>query len=522
MSQPAAAVPGIPPSGEVLEEPIEATEALDGRFDFEPADLRRQTARGALINSGFQIGFAGLGLLRRVVVAAFLTASQFGVWGLILSTLLTLSWLKQVGVGDKYIQQNEPDQEAAFQKAFTIELVYTLGFYAIVIVALPIYALIYGQSQILLPGFVLSLAFLGSALQTPIWIPYRQMHFVRQRTLEGVDPVVSTVATIALAVAGAGYWSLVIGQVIGTTCGAIAALISCPYPIRWRWDSATVRSYFDFSWPLFLTSASGLVVVQGAVLFGNWSVGLAGVGAIGLAGSFSIFADRVDQLIRATIYPAVCAVQERTSTLFEVFVKSNRLALMWGMPFGIGLALFGPDLVTYVLGSKWEGTDVTELLQAFGLIVAFRQVAFNWSVFFSARGETRPMAINGGLALIAFFAVAVPLMFAFGIKGYAAGMAAVLAVELCVRTWFVTRLFEGFRIGRHLIRAMAPSVPAVGAVLIVRAIVDAPRTGAMAAGELGLYILVTVLATLYFERNLISELRGYMRRRSSPAPVPAT
>ena len=33
-------------------------------------------------------------------------------------------------------------------------------------------------------------------------------------------------------------------------------------------------------------------------------------------------------------------------------MKSKRLALMWGMPFGVGLALFGPDLVEFVLGSN--------------------------------------------------------------------------------------------------------------------------------------------------------------------------
>ena len=36
-------------------------------------------------------------------------------------SLGTLVWLKQVGIGDKYIQQDEGDQERAFQKAFTLE-----------------------------------------------------------------------------------------------------------------------------------------------------------------------------------------------------------------------------------------------------------------------------------------------------------------------------------------------------------------------------------------------------------------
>src|SRR3954451_18208699 len=84
--------------------------------------LRRPAARGTLINSAFQVGLAGLGFLRRLLIAAFLTRAEFGIWGIIVTTLITLSWLKDLGIADKYVQQNEDDQEAAFQKAFTLEL----------------------------------------------------------------------------------------------------------------------------------------------------------------------------------------------------------------------------------------------------------------------------------------------------------------------------------------------------------------------------------------------------------------
>src|SRR3954468_17046059 len=118
---------------------------MDERANTE--DLRVRTARGTLVNSAFQIGMAGLGLLRRVSVAAFLTTEQFGLWGIILATLLTLSWLKQVGIADKYIQQSEPDQEAAYQKAFTLELGLSCGYYVVACCALPLYAMAYGHQE---------------------------------------------------------------------------------------------------------------------------------------------------------------------------------------------------------------------------------------------------------------------------------------------------------------------------------------------------------------------------------------
>jgi O-antigen/teichoic acid export membrane protein len=505
------------PGDETLGEPVGVAESLEERIHLRGRSLRAHTARGAIINSAFQVGLAALGLLKRVSVAAFLTASEFGIWGLLVTTLITLSWLKQVGISDKYVQQSERDQVAAFQKAFTIEFLYTLCFYAVVLLALPVYALIYGRSDILLPGFILSLALLSTALHTPIWIAYRQMRFVRQRSLEAIDPVISAGITIGLAVAGMGYWSLVIGTVAGSVAGAAVALATSPYPIRLRYERGTLREYFGFSWPLFVSSAAGLVVVQGAVLVGNWTVGLAGVGAIGLAGSFSMFADRVDQIVRTTIYPAVCAVRDRTELLFEAFVKSNRLALMWGIPFGAGLALFAPDLVEFVLGEKWS--EVEFLLQAFGLILGFRQIAFNWTVFMSAVGNTRPMAVNGGFLVVTFLAVTVPMMLLLGLEGYAIGMAVSVAVEIGVRAYYLRRLFRGFRLGAHVARALAPSVPAVGAVLALRLAIDTTRTVELALAELALYLAITAVATWAFERSLVAELTGYLRGRTAPRPA---
>jgi O-antigen/teichoic acid export membrane protein len=512
---PEAAEPGAIPGAGF--EDLNAS-PIEGRLDLHGRTLRQHTARGAMINSGFQIGLAGLGLLQKVAVAVFLTTSQYGLWGLLVATVISLTFLKQVGIGDKYVQQDERDQVAAFQKAFTLELSYSLIFYVVMVVALPVYALIYGRPEIIVPGLILSVALIGSALETPIWIAYRQMRFVRQRTLESVDPVTATIVMVALAATGAGYWSLVIGSVAGTLAGAVVATATCPYPLAWRFDRGSLREYFSFSWPLLLSGASGLIIVQGAIIVGNYTVGLAGLGAVALAGNLSVFADKVDTIIRRTIYPAVCAVKNRTAVLFEVFVKSNRMALIWALPFGVGLALFAPDLVTYVLGDRWRSAQV--LLQTFGLIIAVRQIAFNYVVFFSAVGNTRPMAVIGGAQVAVFLAVTAPLMILFGLTGYAIGMAVSVVCEIFLRGFFLRRLFAHFHLVRHIARAVMPIVPPVAGVLVLRLADWGQRPLSQVLAELAVYALANVLALWLFERRLLGEMAGYVvGRGTSPAPT---
>jgi PST family polysaccharide transporter len=503
------------------EEPLAAGEdALEGqagaRLELQ-GNLREKATRGVLVNAGFQAGYAILNVLQRFVVAAFLTTVEFGIWGLVLTTLITLSFLKQVGISDKYIQQDDADQEVAFQKAFTLELIYTLALSAAIAILMPLYALLYDRPEMLAPSLVLTLALLGSALCAPLWVPFRRMQFVRQRLLEGINPVISTVVMVSLAIAGAGYWALIAGMLAGVYSAAVVAWITCPYALRLRFDRGTLREYVRFSWPVLLASGSGLLVVQGTMLVANYSVGLAGVGAIALAGSLLVFAQRVDALVSRTIYPAVCAVKDRTELLFETFVKSNRIALMWGLPFGFGLLLFSPALVEFVLGEQWE--PAVALLQTLGLIVGFGQLGFNWTIFFQATGDTRPLAVSGVITLIGFLVTTVPLMIAFGLDGYIAGSAIGLLIQLATRTYYLRRMFPRFNPARHVLRAIAPCVPPVLAVVAMRLAFGAPEDLAVAAAEFAVFVALTVASTAFAERRLLGELIGYIRGRSDTSPL---
>jgi O-antigen/teichoic acid export membrane protein len=482
--------------------------------------LRVRAARGTMVTAAFEIGLQALGLMKGFVIAAFLTASEFGIWGILVLALGTLSWLKQIGVSEKYVQQQEEDQELAFQKAFTIDLLSNLVLMLLMVLLLPLLVLVYGgRWELVAPALVLVAAVPAYSLRTPNWVWYRDMRFVRQRTLESIDPVVSLVVSVALAVAGVGYWSLVIGFVAGVWSAGIAAWVMAPYPLRLRWSGATTREYWSFSWPMFVASASVLVIPQASLIAGNSAVGLAGAGAIALAATISAYTDKVDSIVTWTLYPALCRVADRTELMFEAFVKSNRLTLMWGVPFGVGVALFADDLVTYGIGSKWD--DAVTLIACFGLIAAVNHIGFNWSAFFRARGETKPLAVVGPLTTIVFLVFALPFLFLWGLDGFAAGMAVVALWSLAARTYYLRRLFHGFRFLPHAARAIAPTLPAAGVVLLARLVVS-ERSAGIAIAEVVLYVAVTIAATLVFERSLLREVVGLLRARAGRTPAPAT
>jgi O-antigen/teichoic acid export membrane protein len=492
------------------------TEAPDGaarhsRFDLKGRSLREHTARGTVINAAFMVGLAFVGLARGIVMAGFVSRSDYGVWGLVIVSLMTLLWLRQVGIGDKFIQQDEPDQELAYQKAFTLELALATLSTLVLAAFLPLFALIYGEWQIVAPGLVLLLVLPAAAFSTPLWVYYRQMRFFRQRVVQAVDPIVSFAVMVALGAAGAGYWSFVIGVLVGGWVMALVAMINSPVRMRLSrkaFQRETLRGYFDFSWPLFASGLGGLILVQTTTVSTQAHLGLAAVGALALASNITQFADRVQLLVTSTLYPAICSVKDRTDLLRESFLKSNRLGMMWGMPFGIGVSLFCADLVNFGLGDNWEAS--VTLLQVFGLVVATGQIYFNWDAYFRALAQTKPMAVASWAAAVTFVVAGVPLLILFDLRGLALGIGLQALAHLTCRVYFLHRLFSDLPLARHALSGFLPIVPGAAAVLGMRLLESGSRTVTEAVAELIVFCALTLAATWIREAPLLREAIGYL------------
>ena len=153
------------------------------RLAFPEHELRRRTARGAVLNALFMGGGQLLALLQGLIAAALLTPAAIGLYGVVSTTAMTLVELKRVGVDEAFVQQSEPDQELEFQKAFTVELMISVLASAVIVLLAPILAVIYGDWQLL--PLTLAVAYLpvGFALQAGTWVFFRQMEFLQLRAL---------------------------------------------------------------------------------------------------------------------------------------------------------------------------------------------------------------------------------------------------------------------------------------------------------------------------------------------------
>ena len=271
-------------------------------------------------------------------MAGFLSTTEYGVWGVLSALLGTLLILKQVGIGEQFVQQDEDDQELEFQRAFTLELVIQRRLRA-------------GRDRAARrscrpstnspsssrPGCALLLVVAlrraaGAAVRssTAAWTSapaapaggraagrLRADHRARRSPASVTGPS-SSAALPAQPHGGRGASEL---RPTACACASTATraqrtALLMAHPAR--------RALGASSWrrasPRSATPRSGL----------------AGFGIVVLTAQISQFADRADQAITDTLYPAICAVKDRVDLLHESFVKSNRLVLMWSLPFGAG------------------------------------------------------------------------------------------------------------------------------------------------------------------------------------------
>src|SRR5436305_12629890 len=465
----------------------------DERLAFPREELRRRTVRGAVINALFLGGAEALVVIQGLIATILLGPQSIGLYGIVTTTAMTVVALRRIGIDEAFVQQTEEHQEEEFQRAFTLELMVGGAFSLMLAIAAPIVAVAYNDDRLL--PLMLAVAYLPTAfaLQAPTWIFFRRMDFVRVRMLQAIIPVITFCVAVPLAAATHSVWALVIGPFVGNTAAVIAGLAVSPYRLRLRFDREARNRYFRFSWPIFVSSGALLLVQQGQIFAFKLHGGLAAAGYITLAVTLTRYADRADQIIATTIYPAICVVRDRMRTLEEIFVKSNRVALMWVLPFCAGFILFSPDLIRFVLGEKWHPAIL--LLQGLAGAAAIQQLGYNWFSFYRARGDSARQAVESAVMAATFLGLAIPALFIWGDGGYVAGRIASALLVLLVRRHYVRKLL-GRELLRIALRGAAPVGLATAAIYLIRATAwTGARTLTEACAELVLFLVLPALLT---------------------------
>src|SRR5581483_6655398 len=255
------------------------------------------------VGHGAAWGYASFALSKLLVfatitiLARLLLPEQFGVVGYALAISGYLELAHDLGVGSALIARTEIDRPTA-STAFFLSVAWGLLLTAVVFLGAPALGAFFGDARAvpvaraLSPGFFL--AALGS---THAALLYRGLAFGRRVVPDVVQVATRGVVSVAFALTGWGYWSLVVGQLAGQVSFCLCAWALHPFRPGLGWDRGSARWLLGFGTAVVasrlvagLTSTSAFLIAGselGAAALGLFTLGYR-VPEVALLSSFTI------------------------------------------------------------------------------------------------------------------------------------------------------------------------------------------------------------------------------------------
>lgn len=289
-----------------------------------------------------------------IVTIRFLTPADYGLFALadtvlpyflIVAELSLSTWMIRVQHFDQY------DEKTLF--TLTVFLGAMMSLFAFSLA--PLAADFYDNRDLELLLQVMSIIFLVRGIYAvPRALLHRELKF---RTISIMDLSVNlsrVVLTLALVIAGMGYWALAAGTVFKELVTAVWLISARGVPRGFAVDFGVMRQAVGFG--LAATGAGIFWVIYTTadeIIVGK----LLGVEILGYYAMAYLLMDlplaKINTVIGQILLPYFSRLQKHTEELFDAFLKINKGFVLLVSPILVGMAVTATEVVPLILGEKW-------------------------------------------------------------------------------------------------------------------------------------------------------------------------
>ena len=335
-----------------------------------------------------------------MILAVLLTPEDFGLVAIATFVIALARILVELGLGDAVIQRQTHVEEAA-----------SIGLWVSVSVAAALYLALWTAAPWIADAYhdaevvgVIRVAALALPLMALAAIPKallrRGMQFRSLFWVNSSFLIVQSVASLALAIAGIGYFAIILGQLIGMLVSAALT-----------WRMVHWRPIFVFHWPL-LRSMLGFSVWIMVSSFQKWLflyadnaiaglfLGVQGLGVYALGFSVAILVPGFLQAALSDVaYPTFCRQQDAPCEVGRNLVKLQALSAALLFPIAWGISAVAPSAVDLLYGEKWPGLGAV-----IAILVIMPGLTSIWTLneyAYQAVGRPDVWAKLGGISLFA-------------------------------------------------------------------------------------------------------------------------
>ncbi len=465
-----------------------------------PAELKRRSVSGVvgyMIRTGFLqvVAIIATGLL-----SAYLSPSDFGIYFAVVSIMGLFTFMSDVGLAARLVQQPHEPTKKELRTAFTVQLGLSLGIFTLTLAATPLWKRVsHLDEQGLALLYSLAFSFVLSSLKTmPSVLLERQLKFNRLMIPQIIETLLFYSIAVWMARAGFGVKSYSVAILARSLVGVMCMYALQSWPIGLALDKASFKAMFSFGLKFQLNDFLARIKDDLFIVFLAWWLPSAQMGYIGWAKRWSMFPYQFSvQNVIAVTFPTYSRLQDDQKRLAKAVEKSIFFIAIVIFPILAGMSIVAPILLRSIPQyTKW--LPAIPALIWFCLNIAFSAITTPLTNTLNAIGK-----IDTTLKLMLFWTALTwtltpILVMRFGFTGVAVASGVIGSTSLWALS--IIKKIIPIRFWRNVWLPLIATIIMALALLLTSSITSIGMRGVIALVCVGFVVYVTALALFGFRR----------------------
>lgn len=335
--------------------------------------LVRRIISGTVWQGGTLFFQSGLRFLTKLVLAYLLVPEDFGLIGMALVFTGLVLTISEAGLGSALVQRKGDNLRADEKRsAHLAAIALSVGFYCLVVFpgAYGV-AAFFDEPRLQVIAWVMGLAVVIRSFATWEFAALRrELRFREWALIEALAALVACVLAIALALGGAGVWSIVAQSLIFNLVLTVSLKVRVKSLDggRFSWDA--LKGFLSYS--LFVTGNQLLRFLTEKLDY--LVVGrIVGASQLGLYTLAFMLTDTIRHQIMAALtqvlFPIYSQVQEDREKVNRFYLAAIRFNCFFVFPLVGFYLLYSKELIVLVFGSAWKGAEVPLFFLAIAALI---------------------------------------------------------------------------------------------------------------------------------------------------------
>lgn len=396
-------------------------------------NLKQQAVSGVKWG-GVSMGVTtGLQFVTLAVLARLLSPSDFGLMGMIMVVIGFAQLFADMGISNAIIYRQDATREE-LSSLYWLNIMAGIVIFVVVCGASPLITAFYHEPRLSNLIYLSSLIFLITPFGQQFQILLqKELKFDQLAKIEIMASFANSVSAITLAILGMGVFSLIWGQLTGTSLRAL--LLSCVGWKNWRphlhFATQDLKRYISFGLYQMGEKAVNYFNSNLDYLLIGSMLGAKALGYYTLAYNLILKPlSAINPIITRVAFPVFLKVQNNTEKLKKGYLKVLQLLSTVNFPMMAGLAVVAPIAVPVVFGEQWLPSII--LIQILTIVGLLRSTANPVGPLLLSKGRA-DLGFKWNLALTI---TQVPGLYLGAKLGGTVGVAIAFTILICIYSVF--------------------------------------------------------------------------------------